>query len=383
MLNALGTELLFSTFLGGNNTDRGYGIALDAIGQIYITGMSYSDNIPLTKTNGGTELAMGYDQNRNGGSDALFFKLNPSGTQLLYSSYFGGHMFDAANAIALDPWGYAYITGETISNDFPMTVTKGGAEIAPGYDKSYNDDDDAFVLKIKTFTGEGFQTSPYLLIDAEISRPNFSKNEEAMILLTVINQGGAPATETIVTMTLPKELTFIRATRYRSKVLTPVIVEFELGTIAAYSAQTFQLDVKVNVAVLQEKTIPIFFDVNCKEKSWDDARVMVGLVPRRAANPDLYLGLYYRNVQWDPQTNTFFINEGTALEIDFSISGAQLPYQMKLDWGDGNLINEDHQNSTRRTLSHAYKTTGLKKIVVEVSDRIGRTKTASLSIEVR
>ncbi|HOI25605.1 MAG TPA: hypothetical protein PK581_08495 [Caldisericia bacterium] len=225
--------------------------------------------------------------------------------------------------------------------------------------------------------------APHLRISAELNKPTFSKDETAMVMVTVVNQGESVATNTHVKMTLPQELSFLRSTRYRSVVQTPALIEFELGAIAPNSVQTFQVDVKVLVAVSQLRSIPIHFDVNCTEKSFDFAHVLLQLVPQRSGRPDIYLGLYYRNAHWDPQTSSVFIPQDTPLEIDLILTGAQAPYELSIDWGDGEVVLLTQQTDLRQTLRHQFKSKGKKTITVKVTDQLQRSKTATLHMEVR
>jgi hypothetical protein len=110
-LNAAGSALTFSTFLGGSGDDRAYGLALDGSNNIYVTGTTVSSNFPTTTGVFQPEL--------KGTSNAFISKLNPAGSSLLYSTYLGGSGVDQANAIAVNAAGAAYITGFTESSDFP------------------------------------------------------------------------------------------------------------------------------------------------------------------------------------------------------------------------------------------------------------------------
>jgi hypothetical protein len=116
-LNPTGTELIYSTYLGGNNYDQGNAIAVDAAGDAYVAGETASSNFPVTTgalqtTSEGT--AKGY-------LTGFVAELNPSGTNLIYSTYLGGSAGDWATAIAMDAAGEAYVAGQTYSTDFPVT----------------------------------------------------------------------------------------------------------------------------------------------------------------------------------------------------------------------------------------------------------------------
>jgi YVTN family beta-propeller protein len=128
-LNAAGTALVYSTFLGGNGTDLALGIALDSTGNAYVTGYTASTNFPVTP--GAFQAASG------GGYDGFVAKLNPGGTTLVYSTYLGGSGTDEAAGIAVDSSGNAYVAGGTTSTNFPgvnsssvQSVYGGGASDA-------------------------------------------------------------------------------------------------------------------------------------------------------------------------------------------------------------------------------------------------------------
>jgi len=131
-VNASGTDLAYATFLGGRGYDDGWAIAVDGTGSVYVASKTYSSDFP-TK-------AGAFDTSHNGGADAFVVKVNASGTDLAYATFLGGSDWDASYSIAVDGTGNAYVSGDTISADFPTTV---GA-----FDTSHNGGRDAFVVKL-------------------------------------------------------------------------------------------------------------------------------------------------------------------------------------------------------------------------------------------
>lgn len=124
-LNPTGTALIYSTYLGGSSGDDvANGIALDPADNVYVSGMAYSTDFPVTP---GAIQAANHAA-ANGNSNAFIAKLNPTATALVYSTYLGGsglpagYMSDEASAIAVDTDGNAYVTGRAYSPDFPVTA---------------------------------------------------------------------------------------------------------------------------------------------------------------------------------------------------------------------------------------------------------------------
>lgn len=135
-VNAAGNALVYSTYLGGGGTDQAFGIAVNGVGEAYVTGVTDSAGVTPFPTAGAFQAAL------NGLTDAFVTKINAAGSALLYSTYLGGSLDDQGNAIAVDTANNAYITGSTESGGAVAFPTTGAA-----FDTAFNGIRDAFVAK--------------------------------------------------------------------------------------------------------------------------------------------------------------------------------------------------------------------------------------------
>ena len=122
--------MVYGTYIGGSGADSAWAVAVDSAGAAYVVGETWSVDFPMTFT----------ISNSAGNGDAFIIKLNPSGTGVLYATYFGGSARDSARGVAVDSAGNAYVTGFTNSSNFPAT--------AGGYRSPSLGQADAFVIKV-------------------------------------------------------------------------------------------------------------------------------------------------------------------------------------------------------------------------------------------
>ncbi len=135
-LNQNGSNLVYSTFIGGNEGDSGYDIVLNKTGNVIITGCTNSLDFPMTNNS--------YDDSFNGGADIIVAILNKTGGALNYSTYLGGNNDDGhyqpivtPPQIVLNSAGDIYVFSITNSTDFPVT--------GEAFDKICNNTDMCFV----------------------------------------------------------------------------------------------------------------------------------------------------------------------------------------------------------------------------------------------
>jgi len=146
-VRADGTGLIYCGYIGGDQNDRGYGIAVDGSGCAYVTGYTESGQATFPETEGP-------DLTYNGIRDVFVAKVKADGTGLIYCGYIGGTGTDEGKGIAVDVSGHAYVTGWTLSDQtsFPETG---------GPDLTHNGDSDVFVAKVKA-DGTGLDYCGYI-----------------------------------------------------------------------------------------------------------------------------------------------------------------------------------------------------------------------------
>ena len=136
-LNATGSALVYSTFLGDAGAN---GIALTPNGSVWVTGATTSLSFPTT-----SDAFQGFLHAGPSSTDAFITELNAAGSAILYSTYLGGSNTDYGTDLTLDSAGNVYVTGETLSADFPTTPN--------AFDKVFKGDPsifwgDAFITKL-------------------------------------------------------------------------------------------------------------------------------------------------------------------------------------------------------------------------------------------
>ena len=151
-LNPSGTALVYSSFLGGNNADDAYAIAVDSSDNAYVTGYTYSTNFPTTP---------GAFQTTLGGPTGVFVtKINPTASEKVYSTYLNGSATGTSacaacgSSIAVDAEGNAYVAGLTWETNFPTTPGAYQVNYGGGFH-------DAFVTKFNS-TGTALIYSTYI-----------------------------------------------------------------------------------------------------------------------------------------------------------------------------------------------------------------------------
>jgi hypothetical protein len=131
-LNTSGSDLLYSTYLGGPEGEEANDITVDQFDSAYVTGHTFSVDFPTTAPLPATSCMGGVAQ-------VFLTKLAPLGTGLIYSTCFGGSGYNLSQSIAVDNGLNAYVTGTTYSPDFP-TIS--------AYDDTHSGGPDVFITKV-------------------------------------------------------------------------------------------------------------------------------------------------------------------------------------------------------------------------------------------
>jgi hypothetical protein len=158
-LNAEGNALIYATYLSGGSFDDASAIALDNTGSLYVAGKTDSrDGFPIV---GGLPPEQGGHPEDSCCGDVFVSKLNPDGNALVYSTLLGGNNIDGAYGLAVDELGAVYVTGQTLSTDFPqvnpLSPEQGGAQDSGPFGPELC----AFVSKLDS-DGDALAFSTYL-----------------------------------------------------------------------------------------------------------------------------------------------------------------------------------------------------------------------------
>ena len=153
-VNPAGTGLVYAGYIGGDQYESAFGVAVDPSGAAYVVGSTESDDTTFPDI-------VGPDTSYNEGGDAFVAKVNPSGTALDYAGFIGGDQFDRGEGVAIDGSGAAYVSGyaESDQTTFPVAVGPDTTYNEPGPDAS--NDGDAFVAKV-TPSGQTLSYAGYI-----------------------------------------------------------------------------------------------------------------------------------------------------------------------------------------------------------------------------
>jgi uncharacterized repeat protein (TIGR01451 family) len=187
-LNAPGSALVYSTYLGGTGSDEGQAVAVDNAGHAYVVGRTFSADFPTANPLPGTSFRSG---------DAYVAKLNGSGG-LVYSTYLGGSDVDIGEAVAVDVAENVYVSGITRSADFPTVNPFQASQHSLIH--SYNN----FIVKLSAVT-----TNLADMTIAKTRAGNFVRGQDrAIYTISVSNIGLGPSSGLVtVTDLLPAGLT--------------------------------------------------------------------------------------------------------------------------------------------------------------------------------
>ena len=187
-MNEDGTDLVYSTFIGGGNQEghedfaniirlKYMGLDIHSSGDVVIGGSTHSNDFPVTTD--------AYDTTANGGRDGFVLRLNSTGSDLVYSTYLGGFDGESTDAIFVDEMGVVTVSGYTQSSNFPTT---------PGaYDSTYNGNIDV-CLTVLNAEGTDLLYSTFIGGNEDDYTCELEQVESGSIIITGYGGLGFPTT---------------------------------------------------------------------------------------------------------------------------------------------------------------------------------------------
>jgi hypothetical protein len=179
-LNTLGSDLVHSTFIGGGDYECARHLDMDSEGNLYITGDTASTDFPTT--DGAFDTEYSATNNR----DIFVTKLSKDFSSLVYSTFLGGSNGTYPGGLCVDGTGCAYVTGNTVSEDHPITM---GA-----YDTTYNDKTDIFVTKLAS-AGDRLVFSTYVGSNRTEGADDICVDDEGNVYVTGVAGSFFPVTK--------------------------------------------------------------------------------------------------------------------------------------------------------------------------------------------
>jgi hypothetical protein len=336
-LNAAGSALVYSTYLGGSGCDAARAVAINSAGNAYVVGWTDSANFPL---------ASPIQTSRGGGEDAFVTKLNAAGSALGYSTYLGGSSHDYARSVIVDSASSAYVVGQARSNNFPtpgngLFPNRGGG--------------DAFIAKIgetapppttlprtwyfaEGYTGQGFDE--YLTIQ----NPNA---QAGTATITYLLEGAAPVTRSVP---LPP------TSRTTVQVHQPPSASNPGGYGRTAPGQGISAKVEATLGIVVER--PMYFTyvgglrgghnvlgATAPRQSWLFAEGYTG------AGFDEYLTIMNPNSTAAAVTITYFLGSGAPITKHLSVPGSRRHTVIVHETAEG--VGRNQAVSARVTTTHA------------------------------
>jgi uncharacterized repeat protein (TIGR01451 family) len=258
-LNANGSGLVYSTYLGGSSTDNGLAVRVDAQNRVYVGGSTLSQNFPLLDA---VQPAYG------GGTDGFVSQIKADGSGLIYSTFFGGQSTDSVTTLTVAPEGNIVIGGQTSSINFttvnPLQPAIGGGT-------------DGFIAKIGTAAD--------LSISITDERDPVMVNNPLALNLQVSNSGPLAATNAAVTVNLPAGVNYVSAIPTQgSCALNASTVVCNLGNIALNA----QVGIRLSLIPTQTGTLVNTATVSAAEPDLVPANNTASEQTTVSTNPSIF-----------------------------------------------------------------------------------------------
>jgi subtilisin family serine protease len=217
----------------------------------------------------------------------------------------------------------------------------------------------------------------------EATKSELCPGELLTIRISIQNPTDQAITKTKLIISPNRDILFQKTDGLRGIQLPDGSYEFDLPSLNQHATTSFIAYFKASEKVAQEKEASLLFTIRSQEKILDSVLLPVLLKKCQQGNPSPYLSIQLKNLVLDPSSGTRYLPLNKALEAEVSWQHMTAPFNLRIDWGDGE--NEAHSAlwSNKVLLEHQYKTDASFRVYISLSDANGKSIQSDFLIRVR
>lgn len=227
------------------------------------------------------------------------------------------------------------------------------------------------------------QTETVLTVEA--SKKDLCQGDDVTFKITIYNKSAVLTDALKLVFNPTSDIAFKGSDRLTGVTNPSGSIEFLIGKLPAKSTYTFTLFCQQSGAVQWERSTHLFFTLSDPNSVLNQEELTLTLKKCGGGNNQGALGIIAKvlNIVTDPSTGERYLPFGEELKLSLEFSGGSGPFQLSVNWGDGQIDKSKMEKLETQTLSHLYGSKGTMNIQIEITDSAGNTKKVAFTILVR